>query len=87
MLERPQRRQHLVGVAGVRQLHGPLQDHRPGVDAGVDEVDGDAEHLDAVGERLLDRVQARERRQQRRVDVDDRAGKAIEEGGSPSSSM
>ena len=42
----------------------------PGVDALVDEVDGDAEHLDAVGERLLDRADPGEGGQQRRVDVD-----------------
>ena len=48
-----------------------LQDDRPGVDALVDEVDGDPGDLDAVLERLPDRVEARERRQQRRVDVDD----------------
>ena len=57
-------------VARVRQLDRALQDHRPGVDAGVDEVDGHAEHLHAVRERLLDRAQPWERRQQRRVDVD-----------------
>ena len=55
---------------GVRQLDRALEDDRPGVDALVDEVDGDAEHLHAVVERLLDRADARERRQQRRVDVD-----------------
>ena len=37
------------------ELDRALQDHRAGVDPAVDEVDGDAEHLDAVVERLLDR--------------------------------
>ena len=52
------------------QVDGALGDDRPGVHALVDEVDGDAEDLDAVVERLLDRVEAREGGQQRRVHVD-----------------
>ena len=63
-------------LAGVRQLDRALQDDRPGVDALVDEVDGDAEDLDAVVDRLLDRVETRERRQQRRMDVDHPVRKA-----------
>ena len=62
-----------LGVARVGQLAGALQDHGAAVDAGVDEVDGDAEDLDPVVERLLDRAQPREGRQQRGVDVDDGA--------------
>ena len=61
VLERAQRGEHLVGLARVRQLDRALQDHRAGVDAGVDEVDGHAEHLHAVGERLLDRRRGRGR--------------------------
>ena len=38
---------------GVRQLDRSLQDHRPRVHAAVDEVDGHAEHLHPVVERLL----------------------------------
>ena len=53
--------------------HALLREHRPGVEPLVDEVDGDARRLDAGRERVLDRVRAGERRQQRRVDVDDRA--------------
>ena len=79
VLERAQRRQHLLGTAGIGQLDGPLQDHRPAVHAGVDEVDGHAEHLDPVGEGLLDRAEPRKGRQQRGVDVDDGAGEASEE--------
>ncbi len=63
------------------------QDHRPGVDAGVDEVDGHAEHLDPVGQRLLDRVQAGEGRQQRGMHVDDGARESARGSDSPSSSM
>ena len=53
----------------------------PGVDALVDEVDRHAEDLDAVRERLLDRADAREGRQQRGVDVDDPLREAREERG------
>ena len=76
MLERAQRGVDLAGVARVRQLDGALQDDRPRVDALVDEVHRDAEDLHAVVERLLDGVQARERRQQRRMDVEDAVGEA-----------
>ena len=69
------------GRARVGQLDGALGDDPAGVDALVDVVDGHAEDLDAVGERLLDGAQAREGRQQRRVDVDDALGEAREEGG------
>ena len=41
---------------GLRQLDRALEDDRPGVDALVDEVDRDAEDLDPVVERLLDRA-------------------------------
>ena len=60
-----------AGLDGLRQLDRLLEDDRPGVDPLVHEVDGDAEDLDAVVERLLDRAHARERGQQRRMDVDD----------------
>src|SRR5436190_1429378 len=42
------------------EREGLLQDDRPAVDALVDEVDGDPEHLHPVVERLLDRAQAGE---------------------------
>ena len=58
VLDRVQALEHRVRIARVGQLDRALQDHRPGVDAPVDEVDGDAEHLDPVGERLLDRAAA-----------------------------
>ena len=80
VLERAQRREHLAGVGGVGQLHGALQDHGPAVDARVDEVDGHAEHLDAVVERLLDRAEPGEGGQQRGMHVDHRAREAREEG-------
>src|SRR3712207_8332685 len=55
------------------------EDDRPGVDALVHEVHRDAEDLGPVLERLLDRGQTREGRQQRRVDVDDPAREARSE--------
>ena len=55
-------------------------DHRPGVDALVDEVNGDAGDLDTRLERLPDRVQAGEGGQQGRVDVDDAVAEAGDEG-------
>src|SRR4051812_32821246 len=51
-------------------LESLLRDDRPGVDALVDEVDGHAHHAHPVVERLLDRVEPRERRQERRVHID-----------------
>ena len=64
---------------GRREIDRALQDDRAGVDALVDEVHRHAEHLDAVGERLLDRADAGEGGQQRRVDVDHALGEAAEE--------
>ena len=81
VLERLQGRAHGGGVRRVGQLDGALGDDRARVDALVDEVDGHAEDLHAVGERLLDRADARERGQQRRVHVDHPAREAREEGG------
>lgn len=57
--------------AADRDRHPPLQDHRAGVDSLVDEVDGDPGLLDAGLERLADRVEPGEARQQGGVDVDD----------------
>ena len=51
-------------------VDGVLGDDRTGVDTGVDEVDGAAGDLDAVGERVADGVRAGERREQRGVGVD-----------------
>jgi len=50
-------------VAARRHRHLALGDHRSGVDTLVDEVDGDAGHLDAGLERLTYRVESREVRQ------------------------
>src|SRR3954454_21809577 len=56
-----------------------LQDDRSRGDSLVDEVDAHPHLLDAVGDRLLDRVQAWKRRQERGMDVDDPAGEAAYE--------
>src|SRR5437764_1292649 len=70
VLDRLQPFPHLLHAPGVRQIHGSLQDHRPGVDPFIHEVDRDAEDLDAVIERLLDRAQPGKGRKQRGLDID-----------------
>src|SRR4051794_30878082 len=68
-------------VGRVGELEGLLQDDGPTVDAFVDEVDGHAHHLHPMLERLLDRSDARECGQERRVHVDDPAAEAADEPG------
>src|SRR5512146_1093758 len=68
-----------VAIGGHRHL--APHDRRPGVDPLVDEVDRDAGDLDARVQRLADRVETGKGGQQRRVDVDDAAAKAGDEGG------
>src|SRR5436190_178260 len=63
----------------VGKLDRLLQDDRPAVDALVDEVDGHADQLDPVLERLLDGAHAGEGGQERRVDVDYPALEAADE--------
>src|SRR5436309_1955441 len=70
--------QRLSRVA-LPDLHRFLEHDRAGVDALVDEVDRRTRDLDAMCERVLDRVRAGKRRQQRGVHVQDAAGKALEE--------
>src|SRR3954465_10556478 len=59
--------------------HQLRAEDRAGVDALVDEVDGDARHRDAGGEGVVYRVRARELRQEGGVDVDDAIGETVEE--------
>jgi hypothetical protein len=81
VLDRPQRGEHRLGIGRVEQLDRALQDDRAAVHlAGLDVVHRRAEDLDAVGERLLDGVQSRERGQQRRVHVHHAPREAREEG-------
>src|SRR3954447_21874602 len=68
-------------VPRIGKLERSLEDDRPTVDAFVDEMHGHPRHLDAVLERLLDRVDAGERREQGGVDVHDREREAGDEPG------
>src|SRR5690349_13980476 len=53
----------------IEYRHGGLDDDGAGIEIFVDEVDGAAGDLHAVGQRLVLRVESRERGQERRVDV------------------
>ena len=66
-----------VGVVGVEDRDGALQDDGAVVEVFVDEVDGATRDFDAVVEGLLLSVEAGEGGQQRRVDIED----AVGEGG------
>ena len=68
------------GVVAGQDRHGLLGDDRPAVEGRVDEVDGAAGDPHARGERVLDRVRARERRQERRMRVDDPAVERGQDG-------
>ncbi len=59
-------------VVAVFDRDGRLGDHRAGVDPVVDQVDGAAGDLHAVGERVAHGVGAGEGREERRVGVDHR---------------
>ena len=69
--------QRVLGVAG-QDRHGLLEDDRSAVERAVGEVDGHAGDLHARFQRVLDRVRAGERRQQGRVEIDDRAGQGAQ---------
>src|SRR6185312_15775246 len=81
VLDRMERVFELLPVARRRHRDLALEDRRPGVDPLVDEVDGDAGDVDARLERLADRVEPGEGRQQGGVDVDDAVAEAADEGG------
>jgi hypothetical protein len=63
----------------VANRHGRLQDNRTGVDTAVDEVHGASRDLDPVLKGLALRVQARERGEERRVDVHDALRESTEQ--------
>ena len=69
----------LVAVTRRGHRDSALQQHRSGVDALVDEVDGDPSDPDSVIERLADRIEPGERWKQRGVDVDEPAGEPLNE--------
>lgn len=52
--------------------HGLLRNDRSVIDLLVDEMDGDPRLLDSESQRFFDRMRARERRQQRWMNVQDR---------------
>ena len=81
VLDRVDRLLELLAVALGRHRHLALEDHRPGVDPLVDEVDGDPGRLDPGLERLADRVEPGEGGQQGGVDVDDAVAEAGDEAG------
>ena len=68
-----------LGRVARQHRHALLREHRPGVDALVDEMHRGPGLGRAGGERVLDGVRPGEGGQQRRVDVDDPAREALEE--------
>ena len=66
-------------VSSSMHRHAGLHDDRAGVELAGDEVHGRAGDLHAVPERLLLRIDAGKRRQQRRVDVEHRVRKRVEQ--------
>src|SRR3954471_9432215 len=69
-----------LAVAIGRDLDLALDDHRPGIDPLVDEVDADAGDVGPGRQRLADRVEAGEGGQQGGVNVDDAIAEARDEG-------
>src|SRR4051794_21189167 len=72
---------HNGDLPRIRKLESLLKDDRAAVDALVDEMHGNSGNLDAVVDCLLDRADARERRQQRRMHVDDLVWETADEDG------
>src|SRR3954452_5840723 len=70
---------HDGDVPRIGKLESLLEDDRTAVDALVDEMHGNSGNLDPVVDRLLDRADAGERRQERRMHVDDPAREALDE--------
>jgi hypothetical protein len=80
VLEGVDRPLELAPLNPLRHRQLALQDRRAGVDPLVDDVDGDPGRLDPRLQRLADRVEPREGRQQGRVDVDHPVAEAPHEG-------
>src|SRR5918992_5742756 len=70
---------HFIHRRRIGELERLLEDDRPAVHPLVHEVHGGSGELDPVVERRLDRPNARERGQERRVDVHDPALEAADE--------
>ena len=79
VLGRVDRRLELLPVAAGRHRHRALEHDRPRIDPLIDEMNSDPGDPHAVLERPPDRVEARKRRQQRRMHVDDPVRKAPHE--------
>src|SRR5947209_20523296 len=79
VLETTQALENVLGLPRIGKLDCPLQDDRAGIDALVDEVDGDPEYPHAVLERLLDGSEPGKGGQKSRVDVGDPTRKTAEE--------
>jgi hypothetical protein len=78
LLDQDSRRQRLRGVI-VEHRHRALHDDRSGIELAGDQMHGGAADLHAVGDGLPLRLEAGKRRQQRRMDVEDRIRKRVEE--------
>src|SRR5919204_4822491 len=81
VLNRVDRLLDRLKVRRIRKLEGLLQDDRPAVHALVHEVDRYARHTHPVFDRLLDRTDPAECREERWVHVDDAALEATDELG------
>jgi hypothetical protein len=64
---------------GIQHRHRFLAQDRPGINTGIDQMDGATGHFNAVIESLFPCFQTRERRQERGVDIDDAAFEGAEE--------
>ena len=78
LLPQDARGQRVLGVV-VEHRHGALHDDGARVEFLGDQVHGHAAHLAPCVERLALGVEAGKRRQQRRVDVQDRVGERVEQ--------
>ena len=59
----------------------PLQDDRTRVELGRDQVDGDTADLHSVLDRLMLGIHSRKRRQQRRMNIENRVREGIQQHG------
>ena len=82
VLHRLDARAQRCPVVGRQDRDGLLGHDRPAVERLVDEVDGHARDRDPRRERVVDGMQPRERRQQRRMDVEDPAAERAQGAGS-----
>ena len=79
LLDKDPRGERIHGVV-IENRHGRLQHNRSPIEVCGHQMHGRASHPDTVFERLALCVQAWERRQQRRVNIENALGKRIEQG-------